>query len=495
MPKVCQLKCLSLLAAFLLLSCATQKRREFEADELLSIYEPKWFSASENHSLRDSTGRSQPHFFFDVSPDFTQRDQFANIVITTIENSHLAYSVDVVSGQRHYSHSYCNQADVWNQKSGTFGRPYFSMGYMPRVLDQAGDPQKVIIFGGRERLKASLDHHFVRVRIIGSYIEESCPEVNCLGRDTWVSRMVFVAVDPQDPNYSSVKTVDDFLLYESWEKLQPTLQNLDGRNFSIDRTYPSVRVRKIIPFKESLQLFRKRSAFMSNTEIQKIQKGCHALYDKLWTDVGADRDEDKPSRNQKELKKKLQVREELRGKKKPVGKMARFQSFVKKYFNETATCEKFVYHGNINGSPEQFWFHSYIGMYIRLHKEGYYFDCGRKAWLQNLYNVNGDPVHRLQDEIDMCSDKDIDLAMDYMPNHLKSLKGNFGRYYRFIDYDTHEFGTHRKVYAWIQMKNKKFDCRPDPNSMVMDKMNVFPEDASWKRWDVFDVSNEMKIIY
>jgi hypothetical protein len=31
--------------------------------------------------------------------------------------------------------------------------------------------------------------------------------------------------------------------------------------------------------------------------------------------------------------------------------------------------------------------------------------------------------------------------------------------------------------------------------MIMDKMTVFPEDASWKRWDVFDVANELKIIY
>ena len=489
------MKCLSLLAALFLLSCATQKGREFEADALLSIYEPKWFSANEKHSLRDSAGRIQPHLFFDVSPEFTEKDQFANIIITTLENSHLSYNVDVVSGQRYYSHSYCNQGDVWNQKSGTFGRPYFSIGYMPRVLDQAGDPQKVIVFGGRDRLKASLDHHFVRVRIIGSYIEESCPDANCLGRDTWISRLVFVAVDPQEPNYSDIKDIDDFLVNESWEKLRPTLQNLDGRNFSVDRTYPATRVRKLIPYKESLQMFRKRSAFMSDSEIQKIQKGCHALYDKLWTDVGLDREEDKPSRNQEELKKKLKIREEIKEKNKPLGKMARFRIFIKKYFNETATCEKFVYHGNINSNPEQFWFHSYVGMYTRLHKEGYYFDCRRKAWMENLYNVNGDPVHLLPNEIDLCTNKDIDLAMEYMPNHLKSVKGVLGRFYRFIDYDTHEFGTHRKIYSWVQMKNKKFDCRPDPNSMIMDRMTVFPEDASWKRWDVIDVANELKIIY
>ncbi len=495
LPKVCQLKCLSLLAAFFLLSCATQKRREFEPEALLSLHRPKWFSANEKHSLRDSTGKNQTHLFFDISPEFTEKDQFANVVITTLENSHLAYSVDVVSGQRYYSHSYCNQGDVWNKKSGTFGRPYFSIGFMPRILDQAGDPQKVIVFGGRDRLKASLDHDFVRVRIIGSYIEESCPDANCLSRDTWVSRLVFVAVDPMEPNYSDVKDISDFLVNHSWEKLQPTLENLDGRNFSGDRTYPATRVKKLLLYKESLQLFRKRSAFMSDTEIEKIQKGCHALYDKLWADVGLDRDEDKPSLNQDELRKKLKVREELGDKKKPIGKIARFQRFIKKYFNETATCEKFVYHGNINNDPERFWFYSYIGMYTRLHKEGYYFDCRRKAWTENIYNVNGDPVHLILNEIDLCTDKDIDLAMGYMPNLLKSVKSVLGRHYRFIDYDTHEFGTHRKIYSWVQMKNKKFDCRPDPNRMIMDKMSVFPEDVSWKRWDVIDVANEMKIIY
>jgi hypothetical protein len=489
------LKCLSLLLAIFLLSCATKKNRAYEAEALLSIYEPKWFAVSEKHSLRDPAGRLQAHLFFDVTPDFTEKDQLTNVIVTTLENSHLAYAVDLVSGQRHYAHSYCNQGDVWNQKSGTFGRPYFSIAYMPRVLDQMGDPQKVLIFGGRDRMRSSIDNHFVRVRVIGSYIEENCLELNCLGRDNWNSRLVFIAVDPQEPTYRDITDIESFGSLQSWEKLQTTLQNMDGRNFSVDRTYPYIRVRKLIPFRESIQLFRKRSAFMSDTEIKKIQKGCLALYDKLWKDVGEDRIEDKPAKNQDELKKKVKAREELREKKQPVGKMARFRGFIKKYFTEAATCEKFVYHGNINFNPEHFWFHSYIGMFIRLHKEGYYFDCRRKVWSENLFNVNGDPVHSLPEEIDFCSDKDMDLAMEYLPNHLKSLKNVMGPHFRFIDYDTHEFGTHRKIYSWVKMDTRKFDCRPDPNALVRDGLQVFPDDASWKRWETIDVEGDPKIIY
>jgi hypothetical protein len=353
----------------------------------------------------------------------------------------------------------------------------------------------VLIFGGAKRMGESIDHHFVRVRMVGGYVEESCPDLNCLGRDTWTSRIVFVAVDPQDPKLGGVRDIETLQKYESWERLQPTLQNMDGRNFSIDKTYPYIRVRKLLSYNETLQTFKKRSAFMSDKEIVKIQKGCHALYDKLWTDVGADRDEDKPARNQEELKKKLKVREEIKEKKMPVGKLARFRKFVKQYFNEAVTCDKFVYHGNINQNPERFWFHSYVGMYLRLHKEGHYFDCRRKVWAENIIDVNGNPAHVLPDEIDFCSETDMDLAMEYMPNHLKAMKGIMGNFSRFIDYDTHEFGTHRKIYSWVKMNRRKYDCSSDPNELILDKLVIFPEEAAWKRWNVVDVASDMKIIY
>ena len=156
------MKCLSLVLTVLLLSCSSQKKsREQEAEELISIYEPKWFSVSEKHSLRDREGRIQPHLFFDLSPEFAEKEQLANIVVTTAENSHLAYNVDLISGQRYYAHSYCNQSDVWNQKSGTFGRPYFSIAYMPRVLDQMGEPQKVIVFALSEPDFSNLEFNTV----------------------------------------------------------------------------------------------------------------------------------------------------------------------------------------------------------------------------------------------------------------------------------------------------------------------------------------------
>ncbi len=489
------MKSLSLILAVFLLSCATEKSRDYEADELLTIYEPKWFKKNKKHTILDQTGNLQPNLFFDVSPEFTEKEQLANVIVTTMENSWLAYNVDVVSGQRYYSHSYCNQPDVWKKKSGTYGRPYFSVAYMPRVLDQLGEPQKVIIFGGAERLRASLDHHYVRVRVIGGYIEENCLEVNCLGKDNWSSRLVFVAVDPQDPNYSNIKDTNSFRGLQSWEKLQPTLQNMDGRNYSIEKSYPAIRVKRLLTYRETLQFFRNRSAFMSDKEIKKIQSGCHSLYDKLWADVGIDRLEDRPARTQEELKAKLAKREELAKEKSPVGKMERFRIFIKKYFTEAATCEKFVYHGNINLDPEHFWFHSYVGMYLRLHKEGYYFDCNRKAWAENIYNINGDAVHSIQNEIDQCTDKDLDQAMEYMPNLLKSLRGVMGRYYRFIDYDNHEFGTHRKTYSWVKMNSRKYDCLPDPNAKIREMLNIFPEEVSWKRWDIVDVEKDSKIIY
>lgn len=483
-----------LLSLLMLVACTSKKNpRDVDDQELMLQYKPAWFTVNPDHTLLDSQGSPATHLFYDVAPDFSRDQKQVNAIITTGEASDHAYDVDLSSGQRHYSHSYCPQQDAWKQESGTFHRPPFSIGYIPRVLDQLGSPQKVIVFSTKDK-KELIDLTYQRVKLVAAYVEQICREGNCLGKNIWMSRLVFIGVDNEDPSFANVNTLADFQKRFKWPEVKAYLENIDGRSFLGEQTFPLIKINKAFSLEEGSEYFRKNSIFLSENELKKIQSGCFTLYDRLWKDVGMERPEDKPARTTAELNTKLLLKEDLKKKKLPVGFAARFESFTQKYFNEMATCEKYVYHGNINRNPEAFWFYTYAGMFFRLHKEGYYFDCRKKTWQQNLFDSNGKLVYDLKKGIQECSERDIDLAMNYMPNFLKSLKVT-PSFYRFVDYDSRTFGTHRKLYSWVKFHSRRYDCSNDPNPVIVRELEVFPPDVKWISRSVIDIEDELKIIY
>jgi len=225
-----------------------------------------------------------------------------------------------------------------------------------------------------------------------------------------------------------------------------------------------------------------------------VRNGCYVLYEKMWQDVGIERPEDKPSKNSKELREKLKLLEDLKKKKQPAGFAARFAKFTQKYSKEFASCERYVQHGNINKNAEKFWFLAYSGMFYRLHKDGYYYDCERGYWRPNLMGKNGKLAYRLNQMIETCDAKDIDLAMGYLPNFLKGEKTS-SQYYRFIDYDNLPYGSHRKIYSFVRMPVRKYQCGGDPNKNINASLEVFPGDVKWKPRGTKDFGDKLKIIY
>lgn len=496
LASLCQLKSRSVFLLLLCGGCAFFKSDKHlsESNELLTPVESRWFSKNLNHSLVDHSGAVQVHHFFDVKPELDRGDTFINAFILTPEGSEHSYQLDLTSGQRYFSHSYCPQNDVWNNFSGSLNRPNYTVGVVPRLLDQLGEPQKVVIFGGEKKFSAQLHAHEHRIKLVGAVIEQHCQEGNCLGKNNWISRMIFLGVDPEDKKLASTTDLKELLKKVDWAKAKAGLENLDGRNGTEGATFPAVRIGNLIPLKEAMDYYKKRSIFMSDKESSKIQNGCYALYDRLWKEVGQEQPEDKPAKTIEELKAKLKVVEELK-KKRAVGFANRFRAFAQKYANEFSTCQRFVYSGNLNKNPEQFWFLSYAAIFFRLHKEGHYYDCKTRSWQKNLLNSSGEWVFNMKNGFQDCRERDFDQAMDYLPNYLTSLKLSEGSYYRFVDYDTHTFGTHQKLYSWVKMKNRTFNCSFDPNQNVKKEMRSFPEDVQWKHRDVKDIEDEMKIIY
>ena len=480
-----------MVLALLLSGCAHR-----DEQEIRTIYDTKWFSASKEHRLEDEDSRPLPHLFFDVDPHFVSSDRSANVIISTPYRSSHAYGMDILSGQRHYIHSYCEQKDVWKKDGGTTSRPDFSIGYIPRVLDQLGDPHKVIVIGNVKRERSMLDLNYVRVRMIGAYVEQVCMEGDCLNKNTWLSRLVFVAVDSFDDSYDKVSSLEDLKKHVNWERIKTQIENIDGRNPLGNYVSPAIRVRPLISYDEAFSYFKKRSIYFTPEELTKIQKSCHTLYDKFWKDVGEQRPEDIIANTEQELSDKLKIREALKARKLPVDFSSRLRIFTREYYDEMKTCGKFVYAGNINENAEKFWFLSYMGMFYRLHNDGYYFDCARNKWESNYLDQKGKPYYNPAVDIGTCSNKSIDLAMKELPGFIRQLNTTLTRKYRFIDYDMHPFGTHRKLYSWTKYKLGRFECNEDPNVEIQSKIPVSPEEHPWKNRDMRDKTKiDSEIIY
>ncbi|WP_408099097.1 hypothetical protein ACJVC5_09310 [Peredibacter sp. HCB2-198] len=472
--------------------CSWRKDPKPSSTELVSLFSNNWFSVNPNHSLVGQNGEPVSHMMFDTTPEFNQEEQSVNVLIATPQKSEHAYQYDLNSGQRFYSHSYCKQKDIWHKYDGSINRPPFAIGYIPRVLDQLGDPQKIIVFSNRSNFASSVAFNYFRTKIVGAYVEQVCPEGNCIGKSNWLSRLVFIGIDEEDTSIA-VNNTSDFAKVFNWESAKAHLENIDGLNSIGDQLFPMVRIGSLIEYNEAFDYFKKRSIFLTDAELKKIQKGCYSLYDSLWEDVGRERPEDKGAATKEELQAKVKLIEEMRKKKLPIGFSARLAGFTKKYYNEISTCEKFVYHGNINRDPEKFWFLSYMGIYYRLHREGYFYDCRSKTWKRNTLDAKGELIYDLKTEISECRDSDIDRAMEYLPNFLTGLKGE-KEFYKFLDYDNYTFGTHQKMYSWVKVRSRRLDCGKDPNIEVRKETRVFPEEVSWKvRYNKDTYDN--KIIY
>jgi len=494
--RLCQLKSQLLFLIFLVIlaGCATAHKKAPEGEAILSTFPNQWFSVNPGHSIVGSDGIPVSHMFFDTRPEFRSSNRVVNALIATPENSQHSYNIDLYSGQRYYEHTYCKQSDIWNEFSGIIHRPGFSVGYIPRVLDQLGGPQKVIIWTRLKNYHETAVHNYRDVKLVGAFVEQICRDGNCLGKNNWLSRLVLIAVDANDPELSKINNVTEFQKHFDWPTSKAHLQNINGRNFIGGESYPRVKISQLIEFSDGFDFFKKNTLFLTDRKLYQIQKSCHALYDSFWEEVGKVQPEDKPANTDEEIKQKLKLFESLKKEKKPIGFAARFQEFTKKYYQEMMTCEKMVYHGNINRDPEAFWFLSFMGIYYRLHQEGYYFDCRAGTWQRNVLNVQGEQVYDLRTGINDCNERMIDLAITYLPNFLTSLKGE-KEYFRFIDYDNLVHGTHSKMYSWVKVKAPTLVCRKNPNTKILKETTVFPEDVQWKKREVKDKTSKEKWVY
>jgi hypothetical protein len=251
------------------LSCSILDKNQPSGHDLMTTFSHNWFSKNPQHALQEIGGNPISHKLFDTIPQF-QDDQYVNIVAATIPGGDHSYEFDLVSGQRFYGHSYCSQADIWNNHNSRVGRPDFIVGHIPRVLDQLGKPQKVLFWGEKEKFTEVATTNYLRTKLIGAYIEQVCPQGNCLGKNNWLSRLVFIGVDAEDSQLSNINSVVEFQAKFNWVQIKAVLENMEGRNYIGGKFYPYLKTGDLIEFKDAFNFFKKRSILLTDSELRKI---------------------------------------------------------------------------------------------------------------------------------------------------------------------------------------------------------------------------------
>ena len=455
----------------LLTACSINSKKIIPLKTLSS--KAKWFKGNEKFRQKyfdKPNSFSYIHPFFDLRAYMAIKDQSVNMVILTRSSSLYEYQVDLKSGRSYKKRKYCEEDDIWQSYKGNIYKPPFTMGFIPRLLDQRGLPQKIITFGEekyfpsiKEDLSAS-----VRVRVVGGVIEQYCPQYPCTLRNRWLSRVILIAINPNDPKFENIVHFDELKKVVDWDYMRAFLENSNGRNIKSVKELPSFRVIGNFGPNESLRLARKKGHFFTDKEITKLQSNCFSLYDFLWAKV-------KFIRREKALSKKEGIKDLLDTSREDFSKFMKLVS--SKYQNRFMLCQKYVRAGSINHDTERLWFFTYLNAFFSLQKMGDVYSCKYNSWVQNPYLASGKRIYDPMKEINRCKTEDLNKAFFKIMTSLAARQGSFQQYIRYITYDNSRGGSHQKIYSWIFEDSNHQSCKEKKSYKIR---KVLPHNVEWK---------------
>lgn len=138
-----------------IISCASKDDELFNKTVIKKThnYRPLWFKTDEKYSFLNDERETVFHPFFDLLPSADMTEKTINYFPVTPKESKYYYEIDLVSGKRYMSHPICEGPDVWRGYEGSISNPPYERGVIPRVLDQIGKPQEIIVFGKSSKKK------------------------------------------------------------------------------------------------------------------------------------------------------------------------------------------------------------------------------------------------------------------------------------------------------------------------------------------------------
>lgn len=456
--RICQ--SINFLIAFFLISCSTTAPKVEEKHEEHPIT-AHWLKIPLRFALRDKNDDYLTHPFFDVDPAFRKEKRTLNFFVTTPEDSSYKYNLDMYSGRLYKEHDLCPVDDIWESYKGDVEKPNFTQGIVPRISDQNGNPQRIIIFGNKkytEKFKYD-PTSYDSARIVGSVVLDSCQSYPCNQKSKWKNSQILVAVNVRDVELSNINSLDELRPKVDWTYARSVLENQDGVHQVGRKYYPAFRISRELTPEDTINYFERYSSQVKIAELLKWREECFKLYDGIWGKA-----------------------EKIRGEKKGQQEkfLAFFKDFYKKDFNQFYSCQKLVRPANINEDPRRLWFFSFIQAFANLEKANFFYNCSQKSW---SYNAKVDNEHFLNDqskELERCSARNFEKIFDQSINGLALLKNQTNKSFRFVEYDTQRGGSHQKIYAWIADEGRSQACKNKKRDTKENQFDLFPQDVVWQ---------------
>lgn len=449
------------------------------ADAIVSKIVPQWFNVDDRFQLIGVNNEVSPHQFYDVLPDINFESYKLNFVVATPEGSNRIVNIDLLSGQHYVDKLLCEQADIIGRFKEPIYEPPFTIGIVPRLLDQLGRPQKILVFGDKEYYRANYKDNFFDARVVGGFIEKVCQIGACPKLTDFTGRVVVVAVQTGSEKYKKVRSIEDLRLEVDWNEVRAFVENGFGKNNVAGTFYPGYKMGPELSALQTLTSLKQKSITLTNKKLNQMRNSCYKLYDYVWQVVA------RPSKVERQLSRLKDPKDRTKLFRSTRNLNDRFfhERFIRafrKFGDEYNTCAKFIYPSNILLDSERHWFMTYYSAVHLLNDLGYTFDCNRTLWTKNPIMTDGKKKISRSQEFRGCNARQIDMAFEFAVNYLDNLRVKNYPTYRYVDYDRRSFGTHEKLYSWVYQENKKLKCFGKKGDLV-EQIPTFPKDIKWRR--------------
>lgn len=458
--RICQLQNIprAIFIVIFLMGCSSTR---IVAKQENRIINPGWLKIPYRFAIRDQDDNFLTHPFFDTDPGFKEGSRNINFFITTPMNSSYKYNFDMYSGRLVKDQDYCPVDDIWKSYKGEVYRPNFTQGIVPRIYDQNGSPQKIVVFSNASEVEKFKYHptNYDFARIVGSVIIDSCENYPCDSKEKWTSTQILVAVNAKDSEYAHIDLLSDLKKKVDWNYFKSILVNQDGVHQIGKNYYPAYRISKELGLDETIKYFATYSLPVKMDELVKWREGCFKLYDEVWD-----------------------LSEKIRAEKSD--QQTKFLKFFKEFHAKNAeqffACQKLVRPANINDDTRRLWFFTYIQLFLNLEKNGFYYSCSEKSWFYNPKVDEGRYYYDQNKELERCQAKNFERSFDQAINGLSLMKNQINKSFRFIEYDTQRGGSHQKIYGWIEDREKEMNCKNiKKDSPKKLRPDIFPQDVVW----------------
>lgn len=503
----CPLRELLLISILILGSCTSKKNKEAKSEvkpELAGKYtpvkvQPFWLKGPDFLVPKSDDLEDEFHAFFDAVPFSDPKTNELNVILTMLKDSNFYYQLDTQSGKVFRSKDLCPQEDVWDKYGGTIYRPPFTEAIVPRLLDQLGYPQKVIIFGESRYFpeKEKFGENSYRVRVVGGFLEQYCRYFPCGSTREWMSRLVLVAVNPRDPKFGNIKTMDHLKEKVDWSYVQAFMENYQGRSLRASIEQPAYRALGEVDASDAFNFAFSKGYFFKLPQLKTLKKNCWSIYDFTWK--GLEKVRVNQSKKVKDLVKERNKRvqdqlvalfetnvigdeeidlsiDELV----TIDFSVFFRYWYKKFGLAFNYCYRFVPAANHRVAPERHWTLDYFALFMKMEELGYIFKCSKKAWVENPILRDGSYTVNPVEEKDNCTTGEFDRAFISLEQFVNAKAIDHNHFVRYVEYDTGAGGSHQRIFSWIEETGKRMKCKEKYSRK--DQPPAFPPNVTWKRF-------------